>query len=133
MKSSSPVSPPRVPPAAAASHARVVRPDRVAAPPRPSTRGAGPRHTYDRVTLGGGFGGLSGAAHLDQASTADWRLGWIGSVDATPWLHQYGGICASGIWAQDSLPGATLPGRGKLNKFTYAADPVPPHPTAAAS
>src|SRR5256884_4497561 len=131
MKSSSPVSPPRVPPAAAASHARVVRPDRVAAPPRPSTRGAGPRHTYDRVTLGGGFGGLSGAAHLDQASTADWRLGWIGSVDATAWLHQYVGIRASGSWAQDSVRGAPLPGRGKFNKFTHDPDPLlryPPRP-----
>src|SRR2546430_17461284 len=46
----------------------------VAAPPRPATLQAVPRPTYDRVTLGGGFGGLSGAAHLDQASTADWRL-----------------------------------------------------------
>ena len=71
----------------------------VAAPPRPAALQPVPRPTSDRLTLGGGFGGLSGAAHLDQASTADWRLGWIGSVDATAWLHQYVGIRASGSWA----------------------------------
>src|SRR3989442_2569146 len=52
----------------------------VAAPPRPATLQAVPPPTYDRVTVGGAFGGLSGAPHLDQASTAGWRLGWIGSV-----------------------------------------------------
>ena len=105
----------------------------VAAPPRTATLQAVPRPTYDRVTLGGGFGGLSGAAHLDQASTADWRLGWIGSVDATAWLHQYVGIRASGSWAQDSIRSATLPGRGKFNKFTYDADLVLRYPTGAGS
>ena len=105
----------------------------VAAPPRPATLQAVPRPTYDRVTLGGAFGGLSGAAHLDQASAADWRLGWIGSVDATAWLHQYVGIRASGSWAQDSIRGATLPGRGKFNKFSYDADLVLRYPTGAGS
>ena len=105
----------------------------VAAPPGPATLQAVPRPTYDRVTLGVAFGGLSGAAHLDQASTADWRLGWIGSVDATAWLHQYVGIRASGSWAQDSVRGATLPGRGKFNKFTYDADLVLRYPTGAGS
>src|SRR3989441_4487498 len=68
----------------------------VAAPPRPATLQAVSRPTYDRVTVGGAFGGLSGAAHLDQASTADWRLGWIGSGDAAPWVHPDVGIRARG-------------------------------------
>ena len=93
----------------------------------------GLRPTFDRVTVGGAFGGLSGAAHLDQAGTTDWRLGWIGSVDATAWLHQYVGVRASGSWAQDSIRGATLPGRGKFNKFTYDADLVLRYPTSAGS
>src|SRR2546428_10027091 len=76
----------------------------VAAPPRPATLQAVPRPTYDRVTLGGGFGGLSGAAHLDQASTADWRLGWIGSVGATPRLHPYVGLPAHRTLGPGKLP-----------------------------
>src|SRR5207302_9441939 len=52
-----------------ALHAQVgLRPTAVA--PQP-----GLRPTFDRVTVGGAFGGLSGAAHLDQAGTTDWRLG----------------------------------------------------------
>src|SRR2546430_16760823 len=86
-----------------------LRPTAVASQP-------GLRPSFDRVTVGGAFGGLSGAAHLDQAGTTDWRLGWIGSVDATAWLHQYVGVRASGSWAQDSIRGATLPRRGQVNK-----------------
>jgi opacity protein-like surface antigen len=89
--------------------------------------------TGGRFTLGGAFGGLSGAANLDAAGTADWRLGWAASLDATGWLSDYVGIRASGGWAQDSLRGAALVGRGKFNKFTYDADLVlryPVHGTA---
>ncbi|HYT82175.1 MAG TPA: outer membrane beta-barrel protein [Gemmatimonadales bacterium] len=86
------------------------------------------RPGYDRVTLGGAFGALSGAADLDAVGSADWRLGWAGSVDATYWLHRYVGVRAGGGWAQDSLRGATLGGRGKFNKFTYDADVVLRYP-----
>src|SRR2546427_2675032 len=86
----------------------------VAAPPRTATLQAVPRPTYDRVTVGGAFGGLSGAAHLDEASTADWRLGWIGSVDATAWLHQYVGIRASGSLAPGSIPTPPPPRPGQV-------------------
>jgi len=91
------------------------------------------RPAIDQVTLGGSFGGLSGAANLDQAGTADWRLGWAASVDATLWLHRYLGVRGSGSWAQDSLRGASLVGRGKFNKFTYDADLVLRYPTATGS
>ncbi|OLB12120.1 MAG: hypothetical protein AUH07_08515 [Gemmatimonadetes bacterium 13_2_20CM_70_9] len=83
---------------------------------------------FDNVTVGGAFGGLSGAANLDAAGTADWRLGWAASVDVTKWLQQYVGVRASGSWAQDSLNGASLSGRGKFNKFTYDADIVLRYP-----
>ena len=36
---------------------------------------ASSRPIYDAVTVAGAFGGLSGAANLNQAGTADWRLG----------------------------------------------------------
>jgi len=91
-----------------------LRPTAVASQP-------GLRPSFDRVTVGGAFGGLSGAA------------GWIGSVDATAWLHQYVGVRASGSWAQDSIRGATIPGRGKFNKFTYDADLVVRYPRSAGS
>lgn len=81
-----------------------------------------------RVTLGGAFGGLSGAANLNSAGTADWRLGWISSLDGTVWLQNYVGIRASGSWAQDSIRGATFTGRAKFNKFTYDADLVLRYP-----
>ncbi|HKW41979.1 MAG TPA: outer membrane beta-barrel protein [Gemmatimonadales bacterium] len=81
-----------------------------------------------RVTFGGAFGGLSGAANLNTAGTADWRLGWVGSVDGTVWLQNYVGVRASGSWAQDSIRGAALTGRGKFNKFTYDADLVLRYP-----
>jgi len=76
------------------------------------------------VTLGGGFGGLSGVAHLDQAGSTDWRLGWATALDGTYWLRRNVGVRASAGWAQDSVRGSTLPGRGKFNKFTYDADVV---------
>jgi len=87
----------------------------------------------DRFTLGGSFGGLSGAANLNSAGTADWRLGWIGSIDGTVWLQRNVGIRASGSWAQDSLRGAALPGRGKFNKFSYDAALVLRYPMQAGS
>src|SRR5437868_8156323 len=86
-----------------------------------------------RVTLGGAFGGLSGAANLNPAGTTDWRLGWIGSVDGTVWLERHVGIRASGSWAQDSISNAALTGRGKFNKFTYDADLVLRYPLQAGS
>src|SRR5437867_1566234 len=84
-----------------------------------------------RITIGGAFGGLSGAANLNDAGTADWRLGWAASLDATAWLSDYVGVRASGGWAQDSLRGASLTGRGKFNKFTYDADIVLRYPLQA--
>src|SRR6266705_839188 len=96
-----------------------------------TTSPASVRSWSDRVTLGGAFGGLSGAANLNPAATADWRLGWIGSIDGTVWLHRNVGIRASGSWAQDSLRGAALTGRGKFNKFTYDADLVLKYPISA--
>src|SRR3989454_1459654 len=88
----------------------------VAAPPRPATLQAVPRPTYDRVTVGGAFGGLSGAAHLDQASTADWRLGWIGSGYATAGPHPHPGLRAPGTSAPGTIPRATPPGRRTFHK-----------------
>ena len=76
------------------------------------------------VTLGGGFGGLSGVANLDQAGSADWRLGWAATLDGTYWLRRNVGVRASAGWAQDSVRGAPIAGRGKFNKFTYDADLV---------
>src|SRR2546421_10387588 len=38
------------------------------------------RPVYDRFTVGGAFGGLSGAANLNHAGTADWRLGGAASL-----------------------------------------------------
>jgi hypothetical protein len=94
---------------------------------------AGVRPPVDQLTLGAGFGGLSGAANLNTVGTADWRLGWAASVDATYWLHRNVGVRASGGWAQDSIQGASLTGRGKLNKFTYDADVVLRYPARAGS
>src|SRR3989454_9183603 len=84
-------------------------------------------------TVAGAFGGLSGAANLNQAGTADWRLGWAASFDATGWLNDYVGVRAGGGWARDSIRGASLTGRGKLNKFTYDADVVLRYPLRAGS
>src|SRR5438034_11450825 len=91
------------------------------------------RPVYDAVTIGGAFGGLSGAANLNQAGTADWRLGWAASLNATGWLNDYVGVRAGGGWAQDSIRGASLTGRCKLNKFTYDADVVLRYPLRAGS
>jgi hypothetical protein len=75
----------------------------------------------DRVTLAAAFGGFSGAADLNDAGTAQWRLGWAGSVDGTYWVLPHVGLRASGSWAQDSLRSTALSGRGKFNKFAYDA------------
>lgn len=85
------------------------------------------------VTFGGGFGGLSGAAALNQAGSAEWRLGWAATLDGTYWLHRNVGVRASAGWAQDSLRGAPLAGRGKFNKFTYDADLVLRYPRTTGS
>jgi len=84
--------------------------------------------TGGRVTVGGAFGGLSGAANLDPQGTATWKLGWQASLDVTGWLTDYVGVRASGGWAQDSIQGAALAGRGRFNKFTYDADLVLRYP-----
>ena len=84
-------------------------------------------------TVSGAFGGLSGAANLDPAGTADWRLGWAAGIDLTRSLDRYVAIRASGAWTRDSLRGASLVGRGKFNKFTYDADLVLRYPTASGS
>src|SRR5213593_2093281 len=96
-------------------------------------RAQGVRTAYDKVTVAGSFGGLSGAAHLDPAGATDWRLGWSTGADGTVWLHQYVGLRASGRFAQDSLRGATVTGRGRFNKFTYDGDLVLRYPTRAGS
>jgi len=85
----------------------------------------------DRFTVAVAFGGLSSAANLNPAGTADWRLGWAGSIDANYWILPRVGVRASGTWAQDSLRGGALSGRGKFNKFAYDADVVLRYPLAA--
>src|SRR6266568_5108772 len=45
------------------------------------------RVSGERLTAAAAFGGLSGAANLNDAGTADWRLGWAASVNATYWVH----------------------------------------------
>jgi opacity protein-like surface antigen len=87
--------------------------------------------TADRFTVAGAFGGHSGAADLNPAGTADWRRGWSASIDGTYWVHRNLGIRATGTWAQDSLRGATLDGRGRFNKFFYDADLVLRYPLQA--
>src|SRR2546430_14532260 len=71
------------------------------------------RPIYDAVTIGGAFGGLSGAANLNQAGSADWRLGWAASLNATGWVNDYVGVRAGASWGQDSIRGTTVTGRGK--------------------
>lgn len=92
-----------------------------------------PNPLADRFTLGAAFGGLSGAANLDPAGTADWRLGWAGSIDANYWVGPRVGLRISGTWAQDSLRGGGITGRGKFNKFAYDANVVLRYPLAAGS
>jgi len=82
----------------------------------------------DRFTVAASFGGLSGAANLDPAGTTDWRLGWAGSADANYWVLSQLGLRVSGTWAQDSVRGGSLSGRGKFNKFLYDADLVLRYP-----
>src|SRR5437867_6555176 len=49
------------------------------------------------------------------------------------WLNRNVGVRASGSWAQDSIRGTPLTGRGKFNKFTYDADLVLRYPIEAGS
>ncbi len=107
----------------------------VAVVPTPLLAQAAFRPTYDRVSVGARFGGLSGAANLNDVGTADWRLGWAASVDGTVWLHRYVGVRASGAWGQDSIQGAApgVVGRRKFNKFFYDGDVVLRYPTRAGS
>jgi len=92
-----------------------------------------PNPLADRFSVSAAFGGLSGAANLNDAGSADWRLGWAGSVDASYWILPRVGIRASGTWAQDSLRGGAITGRGTFNKFAYDADIVLRYPLAAGS
>lgn len=105
------------------------------APWLPAVAQQASRPTYDLVTVGGRFGGFSEAANLNDPGTADWRLGWMASVDATVWVHQYVGIRAGAGWAQDSIRGTTssLSGRRKFNKFFYDGDVVLRYPVRTAS
>jgi len=86
-----------------------------------------------RLTVAASFGGLSGAADLNTAGTAQWDLGWAASVDATYSINRYLGVRAGGGWAQDSIRGQTLGGRGTFNKFTYDAGLVLRYPVELAS
>src|SRR2546422_7905064 len=67
----------------------------------PLSASSGP--IYDAVTVGGAFGGLSGAPNLNQAGTADWRLGWAASLNATGWVNDYVGVRAGAGWGQDKI------------------------------
>lgn len=102
-------------------------------PPAVLTGQASDRLAGERLTLAAAFGGLSGAADLNDAGTAEWRLGWAASVDATYWLHPLVGLRASGSWAQDSVRAANLVGRGKFNKFAYDGGVVLRYPVGAGS
>ncbi len=90
-----------------------------------------PNPPAGRFTLSAGFGGLSGAANLNQAGTADWRLGWASSLDASYWVLPRVGVRIAGTWAQDSLRATGISGRGKFNKFSYDADVVLRYPLDA--
>src|SRR2546429_368152 len=67
-----------------------------------------------------------------RALGAWWRLG-SSSIDGTAWLNRNVGVRASGSWAQDSIRGTPLTGRGTFNKFTYDADLVLRYPIEAGS
>ena len=82
----------------------------------------------DRFTVSAAFGGLSGAANLNSAGTADWRLGWAGSLDASYWILPRVGVWIGGTWAQDSLRSGAITGRGKFNKFAYDGDIILRYP-----
>jgi len=90
-----------------------------------------PNPLADRITVAAAFGGISGAANLNDAGSADWRLGWAGSLNATRWVLPRLGVQVGGTWAQDSLRGTALTGRGKFNKFAYNADVVLRYPLSA--
>src|SRR3989440_10229804 len=101
---------------------------------RAQARAASPAGTglsSGRLTLGGAFGGLSGAANLNPAGTTDWRLGWIGSVAGTVWLQSHVGIRAGGGWAQDRIRNAAVTGRGQIHKITHVHPLGLGHPLAA--
>jgi hypothetical protein len=91
-------------------------------------RAQSPNPFPDRFTVAAAFGGISGAANLNETGSADWRLGWAGSVDASYWVLPRVGLRVGGTWAQDSLRGGSLTGRGKFNKFAYNADVVLRYP-----
>src|SRR2546422_10224245 len=76
----------------------------------------------DRFTVSAAFGGLSGAANLNPAGTADWRLGWAGSVGASYLILPRLGRRIGGTWAQDNLETGAVAGRGKFNKVAYDGD-----------
>src|SRR5437899_12798601 len=78
---------------------------------------ASTRPIYDAVTVAGAFGGLSGAANLNHAGTADWRLGWAASFDAHGWLNDYVGVRAGRWWGQGSLRGPRLAATGQAHKL----------------
>ena len=90
-----------------------------------------PNPLADRFTVAAAFGGHSGAADVNPAGTASWNLGWAGSIDANYWIQPKIGVRVGGTWAQDSLDGAALTGRGKFNKFAYDANLVLRYPLAA--
>ncbi|HUC41142.1 MAG TPA: outer membrane beta-barrel protein [Gemmatimonadales bacterium] len=90
-----------------------------------------PSSLADRFTVAAAFGGHSGAAEVNPTGTANWQLGWAGSIDANYWIQPKIGVRVGGTWAQDSLEGAALTGRGKFNKFAYDASVVLRYPVAA--
>lgn len=90
-----------------------------------------PNPRADRFTVAAAFGGHSGAADVNPTGTASWNLGWAGSIDGNYWIQPKVGVRVGGTWAQDSLDGAALTGRGKFNKFAYDANVVLRYPLAA--
>src|SRR2546429_8696549 len=67
------------------------------------------RPVYDRFTVGGAFGGLSGAANLNQAGTAHWRLGGAASLNAPGWGNDYVRGPPRARWGQGSHSGTPAP------------------------
>ena len=86
-----------------------------------------------RFTVAAAFGGLSGATSLEPAPTADWQLGWAASLEGNYWIQPRLGVRVSGMWAQDSLDGGSISGRGMFNKFAYDANVVLRYPLSAGS
>jgi hypothetical protein len=81
------------------------------------------RPAWDRYTVAGAFGGLSGPDRLNGAGAPDWRQGWAGSVDGTYWLSRNVGLRAGSTLAQDRARSATISGE-TFNKVTYDANVV---------